>query len=320
MKEALKMQFLTAVSLLLIAAIALTGATYAWFTTVANPTVGTIDLYVKAAEALFLSELPAPAADNMAHWKALISQDEIVAAQPLAFPDELFNVSTAFTAANHDFFIAEFNADGSAITGYTAAAATPPLDYAKFSLWAKSSSTGAMTLEKTIANPASVTAIDEGGNEIFYPASVLAGIAYTVRIGIVPRTGATENWAEAVIWEPNSTAHLGNPYRLDSPPAAKEATSAAVLAAGAPGTTGTQTTYDFGASNTRQISRPAEGTYGAWTCPLEPDKIQLFYLEADSIRQFNVYIWVEGADKDTLTYVAQSYFRTLLRFGIITRS
>ena len=327
MKKALRSQLLAAVSMLVVAAIALTGATYAWFTTVANPTVGNIDLYVKASDALYLSELLAPVATNPSHWQVDVTQGEIVAAQPAAslnpFPAEIFNVSSAFNTASNGFYTAAFNTAG-AITGYTESpAADLQRQYVKFSLWAKSSSAGMVTLENIAGEtPAStVVAIDEvGGTPIGYPANVLAGIAYTVRVGIVPRTGATENWDDAVIWEPNSTAHLQAPHRGDAPAAAKETvlaiTGEEIEDAAA------QTTYDFQEDDTNVKNFPIDGA--AWpseTPGTKVDgKIQLFYLSADAPKQFNVYIWVEGADADTINVVAKAYFRTFLRFGLIKRA
>ena len=44
-------------------------------------------------------------------------------------------------------------------------------------------------------------------------------------------------------------------------------------------------------------------------------KIALFNVVKDTPTNFNVYIWVEGADADTLNAVAKSDFRTYLRFG-----
>ena len=54
-KSALKIQLLGAVGMLLIAIVALSGATYAWFTFVSNPQVSAIDMYVQAANNILFS-------------------------------------------------------------------------------------------------------------------------------------------------------------------------------------------------------------------------------------------------------------------------
>jgi len=54
-KSTLKIQLLGAVGMLLIATVALTGATYAWFTFVSNPQVSAIDMYVQASNNILFS-------------------------------------------------------------------------------------------------------------------------------------------------------------------------------------------------------------------------------------------------------------------------
>jgi len=44
-------------------------------------------------------------------------------------------------------------------------------------------------------------------------------------------------------------------------------------------------------------------------------KIALFNMNSDTMQKFNIYIWVEGSDPDTVNSVAKNTFRTYLKFG-----
>ncbi len=308
MKKTLKSQLIVAITMTLIATVALTSATYAWFTQIANPEVNKIELYVKAGDTLMLSaydNATTPDINTVADWKAAISQTDIQdpaytvgkwGAQTTAVPANMFNVSTLFNATNSNFGIAIHNALGNTITGYSAA--TAGTDYSKFSLWVKSTKAGTLKLN----TDSIVQAIDGylGANLIAADAPRY-NIRDTVRVGFVPVNAGVENWAGAVVWEPNSTEHLATVYGGPGT-AVKIPTDAAVKTIGnvdplaTPAVTladlqGAQTTQDFGAN------------------------ISLFNIAApETAYNFNVYIWVEGSDADTVNAVAKNYFSTYLKF------
>jgi len=199
-KQVLKQQLLGAISMICIAAIALTGATYAWFTFVANPEIRDIDLYVKAADELYLSPYHAFLMDkeqtnygqgaggadpynDPSLWFATITKDMIqtgaglgatgsLAAQPDSFPipaegQSLKDVSSIFSTTNRNFFGRSLNDQGNP-TAYVAAPALSDTGvdggaYIKFDLWAKSTSNGVVYIDRQDLESSWVRAIDSFG-------------------------------------------------------------------------------------------------------------------------------------------------------------
>ena len=310
MKKTLKSQLLAAVSLMLIAAIALTGATYAWFTNVTNPEVRLLDLYVRAADSMFLSEYENPDIGNTTLWNPSITKTMIDAEQGDAFPDEIFNVSTtlasagALTTAEGRFFLKKFNPDGSPVTGAGAHELVPQKDnYVMFDLWVKSTNAGYIYLDASNATDlttalaettSSVIAINNVGTQIHTQPSV--SIATTVRVGFVPYSAvdsydvADLDYAKSVIWEPNAEQHLPN-----------------ALYGGPVGS---------GALPTQAVNGTTSGDVTGQKTVKILEQIPLFtYNTAETKQRFRVFIWVEGGDPDTVNAVAKNYFRTYLQFG-----
>ena len=310
----------------IIAVAALTSATYAWFVAVTNVTVGNVELYVSAPEAMMFSAYTGTDASNtpdinsVADWKTSLQMTDISDVTPTgnwgkqtnAFPTGMSNVSSLFNAANHNFYTAS-HTDQGVVTGYynTPIAGT---DYAKFTLWAKSTRNGFVYLDA--ASLISAIATTAPGN----------AIADTVRVGVVPvnydENGANggglvsgEDWAQAVIWEPNSTHHLDTFF--GGPGGNTKIVSNAVLGSNL-GDISPQTTFDFiqngtNVNSTNYFDGSLTGTVK--TVQLVDSKIALFNLNSDTMQQFNVYIWIEGADADTVNAVAKNSFDTYLKFG-----
>lgn len=319
MKKSLKSQLVAAVVMVVIAAVALTSASYAWFTSIANPEVKSIDLYVKAADNLMLSaydNATTPIINLSADWKATVSQTDISDTVPTdnwgkqttAFPSNaigMLNVSSLFNATNHTFYQAEFNALG-AKTSY--ATVTQSDNFAKFSLWAKSTQTGYLYLDGAAAIGSAVTGI--------LPGEPNNSIRKTVRVAFVPVTGGTEQWDKSVIWEPNSKDHLAAIYG-GTGATGKTATSAVNGLTLDPADVATQLTFDFQDADTNILAADKTTTYGDKPATgNDATKIALLNITKDTSTNFNVYIWVEGADVDTLNAVAKNSFETYLRFGL----
>ena len=181
-KKSLKSQLMSAVSMMLIAAVTLTSATYAWFMYVSNPEVKDIDLHVKAADSILLSpwvqynmdpqdddattgyEAQDKPADyessgldfdpynDASLWFGSISPAELTAAgQDTIFPDMIKDVSSIFTTAAYSgsmpFFGRTLDQSGtptsfSPADGPGGIAGSVTGDYAKFDLWIKSDNDG----------------------------------------------------------------------------------------------------------------------------------------------------------------------------------
>lgn len=335
-KASLKSHLMPMISMALIAAIALGGATYAWFTFVSNPEIRDIDLYVKAADNILLSASTKDMSvqanlENANLWYATLVQREgtpvvdsnaIESNQKWAFPAILSDVSSVFTAANRNFF-ARKNTDAGDFIEYLAAKA-PVIpaaegdvaktgDYATFDVWIKSTSDGAIYLDgadlvksyvKAKADP-----VSGGADLTTEPDKYLEN---TVRVGFYTQEDGL-GAARSVIWEPNATPHLPGIY--GGPSTAGKLTTNAIdqpytaiqIPAIDPDTVGiAQTTYDFGTGTTNIAA--TEAAY-------QDTRIALFDLKADEAVKFTICIWVEGADADTRNAVANNWFGTKLRFG-----
>ena len=314
MRKTFKSQMLSAAVMLVVAAVALTGATYAWFSNIADPSVGTLDLQVAADDSLFISSYDTALASEVTgdKWRASVSQSEINTAQSGVFSGVMKDVSTVGTDAYHDFFRTSGFLSTMKPESYTAA--TLGSDYVRFTFWVRSSKDASMFLNGGAADPLTsqlsyVVAADSAGTPLNHFAATDTdrqqpqyAIAYTVRIAFVPLvdtstpgTFEVEDWTGAVIWEPNSDLHLaidqGGPGGTDVIP-----TDSAVKTAGPAGTAG----VDDGV-------QPAVDFTGG--------KLTLGSLLAGRLYRYAVYMWVEGSDPDTVNAVANSYFQAHLRFG-----
>ena len=246
-KQTLKQQLLGAISMLCIAAVALTGATYAWFTFVANPEITDIDMYVRAAEELYLSPYhlykmdpadpaygtgtnPDPYYDPTL-WFATITRDMIqlgtgpngalpdVNPQANSFPiapNNMKDLSSIFSTINRNFFGRTLDALGHPLN-YVQCTTNPNVDgYIQFDLWAKASSSGVVYLDNTQLK-SFVQAIDAvGGNQMTGGTNKKQFIENTVRVGFYTASEGSASEASpvprSIIWEPNSTGHLPSVY------------------------------------------------------------------------------------------------------------
>jgi len=336
MKKTLRSQLLAAVSLLIIAAVALTGATYAWFTAVKNPEVDNIDLTVRALSNLLLSEMENPNSDTgHSDWKAVVTQANIMASSrttnKYAFPTELTNVSSLFKTNtltvttdldSRKFWKIVYDLDGMTKTGYELAVApgvapttpgTDPVlgDYAKFDLWVISADNGMFYLDVNNAMSHVKQALTDTDLAKYYTDA-------TVRVGFVPQnydiddtsgvdtfgsainpgaTTGTENFDHAIIWEPNETKHLPSTFNGVGGTGI-EATSEAAYGIDS---------ADYETQSTFKLTVEGAGAVDG--------KMDLFQLAKGRRQLFSVYIWVEGADVDTLNAVANHLFSTRLVFG-----
>lgn len=311
MEKSLKSKVFSAVAMLIIAVVALTSATYAWFSVTSNPSVGQIDLTVKANDGLMLSAKPTPNLDNSPDWKTNITQGEIGTLQTITWGNiALSDISTVPAQLKlGKLFDAEL-ADSGLPKAYVELAPTAAnVEYIKFTLWAKGlagktvsliGDIGTNTLPAGAAN-SFVSSIDAlNGTTIADTPKNFIGT--TIRVGFVVNDAAKTT----VIWEPNSTVHVSDTYRnqteienFDSAQNTVGATKA-VNAAGALTNVEAQNSVDFIANG---------GLINLFTFD---DTIE----DATVMQQFDVYIWVEGADMDTINAVADSFFRTYLKFNV----
>jgi len=381
-KSALKKNMNSMLSMVIVAAVALSAATYAWFTFVSNPEVRNMDLYVRAAENIYLS--PYKDMDQETNFRndfKWFSTIEMVNAQkfdndgsfdyfngiqnlqPSAFPAAMADVSSVFTGGStgRDFFgrvnnnLGNFDryynlkeasgTDGEELfavdpwAGYSSIANggngqifVPQSmnqnkgGYAAFDLYVKSSNSGTVYLDGA-SGASSVIAIT-GLGETDLPDEAKQYIVNTVRIGFYCEKDHKGNEV-AVIWEPGAKDHVpvhihgGTGDNGWKPTYAINSTQGSLYDEDGvlivPNTGLIQNTYDFGSPQV--AGQTAKNALARGT------ELPLFYVNGEydgpwdgdeykSALKFTVYIWIEGADQDTINAVAKSYFNTLLRFGL----
>ncbi len=296
-----------------VAAMVLTSATYAWVVTISHPDVRDIDLYVTAPEAMMLSALSTPVLNNADDWMVSIDKSEIMnplrGNQANAFPNSIADVSSVFSEVSPIFYKPNYMADGS-LLGYEPT--TNQNQFTKFSLWAKSTRSGFVYLDED----SSITAT--GGTVL------QNSVVEAIRMGIVPvdydENGsapggmiAGEAWQYAVIWEPHTKSHIP---QVNGGPGGNDKLNTFAISGINPSDTALQVTFDYGNTNINVTDYYDGKTIPSQVNVLDPNaKIALFNLNTDSMQKFNVYIWVEGADADTVDAVAKSYFNTYIKFG-----
>lgn len=346
MKKTLKAQLTTAIAMMVIAVVALSSATYAWFSITANPSVGQINVEVKAADGLLLSELDVEktdAPDYPAAWKTNITPDMINASatQPMVgklLTAKISDVSTvAATLKAGTIFDAKLDDNGmpneyinlGAMPAYNASALVKDAydyQYVKFTIWFQ----GAAGRTVSLKGPADTSAAIDDISDIGLTESYVVGLSYdstgqaysplvdsanaksyiasTVRVGFVPYDGKDTT----VIWEPNSGIHVAATMRNENEAAgyvvgqAKLDGALAVATAGDASGAGTLATY----ANQGSVDFVDEFAM------YDSDLIDLFTLDSNGYMKCDIYIWVEGADTDTINAVANSYFGTYLKFEL----
>ena len=286
------------IAMLLIAVLALSGVTYAWFSSSKTAQVDSFELNVQAADGLLIS------ADN-ASWKSTMTLDEIKTAQndvnalftaqgglilsPVSASSGTSNVSSGKVT----FYKAE--ADGKKLSGVTAAAG----GYLYFDLYFQNAGSAAKTVKLT-------------GSDITNGADTALSSALASRIGIVQGGSASIGAAisgysgtSLTILEPNATQHTQagiNDYKTYSVNAASDAKFDTLALCKAP--EGGVIADRWNASDVAVAM--ATSTAAADTT---------FTIPANQTTKVTFYVWVEGQDADCLNDVAGKAMSVDLKFS-----
>jgi hypothetical protein len=323
MKGILKSKFVSALIVFVISITVLGSATYAWFTNIINNDVESMNFYVSASDAMMLSALSSPELNSVSDWTVQLMKSEITSAnrgnQTGAFPEDMNVVSSLFNNEASGFYTASYSTSG-VLNGFINI--NQANNFAKFSLWTKTTRNGFIYLD--VGSYINALTLTEPNN----------AIANSIRVGFVPvnydengnapdGTIPNEAWQYAVIWEPNSTAHLsaiyGGPGGTDKliTNAVKNSVAVAnpVNTAGLQDAISQQNTFDFTTGGTNVSGANFYNSQGQPVVISSDEKIALFNMNADTMQRFNVYIWAEGSDQDAVDAVAKSFFRTYIKFG-----
>ncbi|MBE7064916.1 MAG: hypothetical protein E7384_03770 [Ruminococcaceae bacterium] len=304
MKNFKKKALLPAIIMVMVSVIALSSATYAWFTVGNDAQLGKLDVQVVAASGIQLSL-------DAASWKSSIATQDII--DVAVFPAEGYSINPVSTNAKTnsngrlDFYSAIVNADGTTLTttavpapGEANGKLTPgSADYITFDLYVKVNTAANLYLNAD----SKVTSEISAGNIATRVAFVHQGFVGT---NAAPGDAIklAKSGEKAVVWEPNATTHTAEAIQLG-------------------------TAFDGGASANKYKGVKAAAT----DVPNEPNGSHNTALEAvtttddigvkesgliaelePGINKISVSIWLEGQDGDCVNSISGGDISTFLKF------
>lgn len=300
-----KKALLPAIAMVLASVIALSGVTYAWFTTSEEATVGTLDVNVAVADGIQVSL-------DAFTWKSTITADEIKEAATkgldaysdakIAYPQGtgIYPVSSAgyVNGGLMDIFNGGYAEDGDLYSAKIGEERTTGGNIVAFDLFINSGSEQKIKL-----------VFGESGKASYVKGtSTTAHTETAVRVAFLPfgadvDPGKAQDLAtlesiyegKAVIWEPHATT------RANNAPGDKLTTSGFKAAFG---TMANGYTAEEMASSIEGVSTVTSG-----------DTVQ-FQLYA-GINKIRVYIWLEGQDVDCVNEISNGDFIANLYFQLV---
>ena len=302
MKQLRKKALLPALSMALASVIALSGVTYAWFTTSNTASVKGMDVNVQAANGIQIS-LDAKA------WRSTINGTEIQAfaqrpnytGADTKYPvNEIMPVSTAGKVENGKMVMFEGGIDNGTLFSNKAETVGNNANYIAFDLFFKSTSS------KEEGQPLSLVI---GPNESdlskviatnFFGGSTTANIESAVRVAFVPlgceqdvsKAQALKNGDKALIWEPApNMGPNGTTHESVDTMGFNQAFSGL-------------TEEELGDKVTA-VKADITGTGEKFITTLHK-----------GINKVRVYIWLEGQDIDCVNDISYGDFTTLLHFSV----
>jgi hypothetical protein len=204
MKKTRKNMLRSSAAMLLVSALALTTATYAWFTTGDTGTVGPFTLQAVESNGIQLSA-------DAVNWKTTITKDDLNGKSNNQFPTENVNpLSSTGAYANGVMDLYSGSVDANTGT-FTATKANDSKDCIKFDFYVKND--GANSVKLNLTANSSVT--DKTSGKEISKASRVAfiyqGYATIAQIADGKEsaiTGQTSSSGTAQIWEPNPTTNV----------------------------------------------------------------------------------------------------------------
>lgn len=299
-KNLTKKALVPAIAMAVASVIALSGVTYAWFTTGNTATVGTLDVNVQTANGIQVSL-------DASSWRSAISGDDIIDAiananaygnRVIQFPEgEIAPVSSAGNVVNGklEMFYGEYNKDGT-LRSEAEVEQNRSTDgnFIAFDLFFKSSMDQTMTM-KLGDTQSYVKCIDVNNGQ-----ALNVGTEKAVRVAFIPMgAAATPASARALnvatgkadIWEPNSQG------RADGVEA------------------------DGGKLAYNGFKTGFAGVAESALSENEVEAVTTFDGEYDialktGINKVRVYIWLEGQDVDCINNISFGDFSVNLAFAV----
>lgn len=297
-----KKALLPAIAMVLASVIALSGVTYAWFTTSNEATVGTLDVNVATANGIQVS------LDGVS-WRSTLSGEDIIDAIKEGLSNyrnavnqypttEIAPVSSAGDVVNGklQMFFGQYNeAGGLDSIREEESGRTDGGNFIAFDLFVKSS------MDQNMSMIIGQTASYVVGTDVF-GGSESAATETAVRVAFLPMGDAADApSAQALtgdgtvyIWEPNASDR-----------------AAGVTVAGAPAYSGFYTEF----TNIAEEALGADQVKAVSTLKNGSDFQDLFVLK-NGINKIRVYIWLEGQDVDCVNAISSGDFSVNLFFTV----
>ena len=319
MKQNLRKKALfPAIAMVLAAVIALSGVTYAWFTTGNTANVNSLNVNVQTANGIQLS------LDGKA-WKSTLTANDIITAiekatdysgRVIQYPaGEIAPVSSAgiVSGGKMQMFLGEYNEDGSLKSTALEDKNGTEGNYIAFDLFFKYS--GNQPLSLNVGDGQSfVTTVSIGadGKATQLTDAADMGTRTAVRVGFVPMGSfATDaearNQKDAVLDNPEEVEEVINKVNIWEP-------NSQVRAAGSEGGSGKLDYVGFKAAF-------AAGTEGALTADQAVkvetlDENMTIMNLSKTYSKVRVYIWLEGQDVDCINNISNGDFSVTLQFAV----
>lgn len=300
MKKNLKKKaLLPAIAMVLASVIALSGVTYAWFTTGNTATVESLDVNVQTANGIQISL-------DAASWRSTIDAEDIKDAitgataytdRVIQFPEgEIAPVSSAGNVADGklQMFNGAYNNDGTLMSEAVADVnGTQGVNYVAFDLFFKSSMEQVLTLKLA---DSFVNGTDSLGGDINAGTETAVRVAF-LNLGSAATPAAAralkgDESTTALVWEPNSTRR--------APGGVEDAGKLAYK--------GFKTSFAAVAED----ALTDDYVQSVETFDETKDLVTL----KNGITKLRVYIWLEGQDVDCINPISFGDFTTNLHFTV----
>jgi len=292
MKKTLFKALIPTMAMILVAIMALTGTTYAWFTNVQKATVDTIDIQIDAASNMKIATANG-AGTATTTWTNTLLLSDLKASGTSKFPtwDSTLNKYKNFKptsnsgSSTNDFDGKFFTAVNSSASGYIDNGTSDTTNFIKFEVYVWNDSPDTMTVK---LRGSTVTADNSCDTALRIALVDLGQITTNINSATVATSSGIQT-AKAQIWSPNETVHVAS------------------------GITNSVVTKALKSSWTGSKTDSASDVTENQNVVTSPENIS-FSINASGVQKVAIYVWVEGQDVDCINAIAASDFHLALMF------
>jgi len=304
--------------MLLVAAISLSSATFAWFTAGKTAAVTDIEFTAEAASGIQISA-------NTTDWKSTVSASEINTAQSNALTGKLIPVSSAGSVSGDgalQLYQGSMGDDGSLTTTLaTMSSLSSGGGYYKFDLYFMNAGSSALDLKLrlTASGTDLASSVEATGTnlntQLAARVAMVASDAVDKTADLVTRNGTASS---TNIWEPNSKVHTATAknQRHEIGSTDGKPTSTAVASDTSLNYVGIDGAYQFETSNFSEGAAHLVSGYSKFVSTNKYDgtDFTIVNLPANKYVAVTFYIWIEGQDADCMNDISGGSCAVKLNF------